>query len=211
MESYPPTSAWPLALLILALLTARGALYALASEAEGDFYSAIGEGEYEDAYEEIRTYMLYAALLAPTAAASDYASARLRTSWRAALTGSLLSRYYAGRSFAHLARDAAFDSAEQPLLHDAEAAFRKPQGELCERDEKGFYKASLKKLKKGVKRKAAPPSRPAASSRVNPYTADRHRQHEEGEEWSTLWPRLEALGWRHEDGKRVGTDNWYFP
>lgn len=65
--------------------------------------------------------------------------------------------------------------------------------------------------KKGVKRKAAPPSRPAASSRVNPYTADRHRQHEEGEEWSTLWPRLEALGWRHEDGKRVGTDNWYFP
>ena len=65
--------------------------------------------------------------------------------------------------------------------------------------------------KKGVKRKAAPASRSAASSRVNPYTADRHRQHEEGEEWSTLWPRLEALGWRHEDGKRVGTDNWYFP
>ena len=65
--------------------------------------------------------------------------------------------------------------------------------------------------KKGVKRKAAPASRSAAPSRVNPYTADRHRQHEEGEEWSTLWPRLEALGWRHEDGKRVGTDNWYFP
>ena len=31
-------------------------------------------------------------------------------------------------------------------LHDAEAAFSKPQGMLCERDEKGFYKASLKKL-----------------------------------------------------------------
>ena len=49
------------------------------------------------------------------------------------------------------------------------------------------------------------------SGTVRRYTADRHRQHEEGEEWSTLWPRLEALGWRHEDGKRVGTDNWYFP
>ena len=31
-------------------------------------------------------------------------------------------------------------------LHDAEAAFSKPKGKLCERDEKGFYKASLKKL-----------------------------------------------------------------
>ena len=33
----------------------------------------------------------------------------------------------------------------------------------------------------------------------------------EEEHWPTLWKRLQAKGWRQEDGKRVGTDVFYVP
>ena len=59
--------------------------------------------------------------------------------------------------------------------------------------------------------KKAARSAPAAAKEASQSQKGGDEEEEKEDEWSVLWKRLLAAGWRREDGKRVGVDEYYIP
>ena len=54
-------------------------------------------------------------------------------------------------------------------------------------------------------------SAPVAAKGASQSQKGGDEEEEKEDEWSVLWKRLLAAGWRREDGKRVGGDEYYIP